>query len=80
MVFLPKYTVEIETNGTIVYDEDIVGRVNQFNCSPKLKTSNQLAGCEIRRDNEKGIKSLPLEKTIFKFVISNKLKDMKRSF
>lgn len=59
---LPGYTVEIETNGSI--DSEITELVEQINCSPKLKNS----------DN----KSYPLrlkpsnKKVLYKFVVQKK--------
>jgi len=70
------YLFELETNGTIVYPESFISKISQINCSPKLKSSNQLNNLDSKRFNKEAIKSLPLERTIFKFVISNEKEDM----
>lgn len=36
---LPEHTVEMETNGTIMPDEELLNRIGQFNVSPKLPHS-----------------------------------------
>lgn len=68
----PAHFIEVETNGTINLLEDFSMRVNQFNISPKLKSSKQWQGYDTKRINEKALKTFPQEKSIFKFVINSK--------
>ena len=71
---------EIETNGTVVIDEMLFGRIDQINCSPKLSNSGMT---EKQRINPDAIKRI-LEHSIyqFKFVISNEedIKELFRDF
>lgn len=66
---LKGYWIEIETNGTITPQPELVQLVNQFNCSPKLSNSSDSFSLRI--------KQVPLEKfvvigkTNFKFVVSS---------
>ncbi len=69
---LPDYFIEVETNGTINLLKEFSKRVNQFNISPKLKSSNQWPGYNNKRINEKALLTFPPEKSIFKFVINSK--------
>ncbi len=69
---LPDYFIEVETNGTINLLDDFSARVNQFNISQKLKSSNQWQGYETKRINKESLKTFPPEKSIFKFVINSK--------
>lgn len=65
-----KPTIEVETNGTIIPNQFLLNKVDLWNCSPKLKNSGETVK---KRINELAIKTLNKEnKTIFKFVISNK--------
>jgi organic radical activating enzyme len=60
---------EIETNGTIVIEDDLFKIIDQINCSPKLSNS----GMDVKqRINEAAIKRVMEHKNYqFKFVISN---------
>jgi organic radical activating enzyme len=66
------YTFEMETNGTIPIKSDICWLVNQFNVSVKLESSNQDVGFDSKRINDRALKSFPMGKTYFKFVVSSK--------
>jgi len=60
--------VEIETNGTIIPNEEMIGLVTYWNCSPKLSTSGETRK---RRYNEIALKTIQAQSnSIFKFVIS----------
>lgn len=69
---LPDYFIEVETNGTINLLQEFSKRVDQFNISPKLKSSNQWPGYNNKRINEKALHTFPEEKSILKFVINSK--------
>lgn len=66
--FVP--TIEVETNGTIMPNEDMLDLVDYWNCSPKLANSGE--------PYERRVKPLVIEKlnkqnnVIFKFVIQKK--------
>jgi organic radical activating enzyme len=60
---------EIETNGTVVIDEDLFEIINQINCSPKLSNSGMTAKQRIVPEAIKRIMEHPNYQ--FKFVISN---------
>ena len=65
------YTVfnEIETNGTVLIEDDLFLIINQINCSPKLSNSGM---SEKQRINPKAIKRIMEHSNYqFKFVISN---------
>jgi 7-carboxy-7-deazaguanine synthase len=60
---------EIETNGTIVIEEDLFSIIDQINCSPKLSNSGMT---EKQRINPDAIKRIMEHSNYqFKFVISN---------
>jgi organic radical activating enzyme len=60
--------IEIETNGTIEPDYELINLVNQWNCSPKLSNTN----IELKqRYNEIALKTLLSLNTQFKFVVNN---------
>lgn len=65
------YTSEIETNGTIFCEPLTRVAIDQFNISPKLKSSNQEEGYDNKRINDKVIDSYPEEKSTFKFVVNS---------
>jgi len=60
---------EIETNGTIVIEDDLFTIINQINCSPKLSNSGMSAKQRINPDAIKRI--MEHSNYQFKFVISN---------
>jgi organic radical activating enzyme len=71
---------EIETNGTIVIEEDLFKILDQINCSPKLSNSGMT---EKQRINSEAIKRImEHDKYQFKFVISNEddIEEMFRDF
>ena len=60
---------EIETNGTVVIDEDLFSQLDQINCSPKLANSGMT---KKQRFNEEALKRIMEHPNYqFKFVISN---------
>ncbi len=61
------YWIEVETNGTLMPQQQFVDLVNQINCSPKLSNS----GDPVRlREHTKVLEALSANsKTNFKFVI-----------
>ncbi len=69
---LPNYFIEVETNGTINLFKEFSEKVDQFNISPKLKSSNQWEGYDSKRINLSALQTFPPEKSIFKFVITSK--------
>jgi organic radical activating enzyme len=63
--------VEIETNGTIVPDSNLIKLITYWNCSPKLSSSGETRK---RRYNEIALKTIQVQKnSIFKFVISEEM-------
>ncbi len=73
---LPKYTSEIESNGTIPISEEFGKIIDIFNLSIKLKSSNQLNKVYDKlRINYDSINTFPENKSFFKFVVTGK-KDM----
>lgn len=66
---IPKWKVEIETNGTISPNEYLSKRC-QFNVSPKLNNSGQDNRLTIKIDVLNKLNSLP--NTTFKFVVTGK--------
>ena len=62
------YWIEIETNGTIYPNEELISLVDQINCSPKL--SNSLEPKHLRIYEKTLAKLAALKKVNFKFVIS----------
>jgi 7-carboxy-7-deazaguanine synthase len=60
--------IEIETNGTITPNEQLINLVNQWNCSPKLSNTN--INKELRF-KEQTLKLLSKLNTQFKFVINS---------
>jgi len=76
---IKKYN-EIETNGTIVIEEDLFKILDQINCSPKLSNSGMT---EKQRINPEAIKRIMEHSNYtFKFVISNEedIKELFRDF
>lgn len=71
--------VEIETNGTVMPSEELINRVTQWNCSPKLSNSGN---DKMIRINEPVLKTLNSLNTQFKFVITteNDYKEMEQDF
>ncbi len=69
---MPKWIVEIETNGTMMPTKYLLRRC-QFNCSPKLKNSGNLKVARIKRDV---LMALNKVNASFKFVVSEP-KDLK---
>jgi organic radical activating enzyme len=68
---------EIETNGTIVIEDELFNRLTQINCSPKLANSGMT---EKQRINPEAIKRIMSHNNYqFKFVISNE-EDIKEIF
>lgn len=68
--FLEPCFLEIETNGTILLCPELIGRVNQINCSPKLKNSGVEKDKRYKPDVIKQISAHM--RGYFKFVISDK--------
>jgi len=71
---------EIETNGTVVIDDDLWMIIDQINCSPKLSNSGMT---EKQRINPEAIKRIMEHKNYqFKFVISTEddVKELFRDF
>lgn len=65
---LPGWYFEIETNGTILFDNDLIKYIDQINCSPKLENSgNDLE----RRFKQDVLTQIKENNGIFKFVISD---------
>lgn len=69
------YWIEIETNGTLVPNDEFIALVSQINCSPKLSNSGTDNPISKRENPEALIKLASLNKTIFKFVVTGE-KDM----
>ena len=72
--FIKKLTacyVEVETNGTIIPNKELIQLVDLFNCSPKLSNSGNNKNDCIVPEALKTINSKSRD-SIFKFVISNK--------
>jgi len=68
---------EIETNGTIVIEEDLFSIIDQINCSPKLSNSGMT---EKQRINPEAIERIKQHSNYqFKFVISHE-EDVKELF
>jgi 7-carboxy-7-deazaguanine synthase len=68
---------EIETNGTVVIEDDLFKIIDQINCSPKLSNSGMT---EKQRINPEAIKRIMEHSNYqFKFVISNE-EDVKELF
>jgi 7-carboxy-7-deazaguanine synthase len=73
---IPAYA-EIETNGTVVIEDDLFKLLHQINCSPKLSNSGMT---EKQRINPDAIKRIMEHSNYqFKFVISNE-EDVKELF
>jgi 7-carboxy-7-deazaguanine synthase len=64
----PKAYIEIETNGTVMPNEETLEKINLWNCSPKLKNSGNDISMTFKEDV---IKKLNNQNTIFKFVVNN---------
>ena len=71
---------EIETNGTVVIENDLFEIIDQINCSPKLSNSGMTEKQRINPDAIKRIMEHPNYQ--FKFVISNEedVKELLRDF
>ena len=70
------YKFEVETNGTIAPESQTLQQIDFFNISIKLKSSNQInRGYDKLRYNKDTINKFPINKSAFKFVITNQ-KDM----
>jgi organic radical activating enzyme len=71
---------EIETNGTIVIEDDLFGWIDQINCSPKLSNSGMTEKQRINPDAIKRIMEHSLYQ--FKFVVSveDDIKEIFRDF
>jgi 7-carboxy-7-deazaguanine synthase len=64
-----KYFIEVETNGTIKPDKDIVQLVDQWNVSPKLESSGNSL---FAREKKNSITSFAsLRNSFFKFVVQD---------
>lgn len=64
-----KWTVEVETNGTVKLLPEVIELVDQFNCSPKLSNSLDPLKLRIKPQALEVLKRLP--NAYFKFVITN---------
>jgi organic radical activating enzyme len=71
LLFNEGYTSEIETNGTIFCEPLTRVAIDQFNISPKLKSSNQEEGYGNKRINDKILDTYPIDKSNFKFVVNS---------
>jgi len=60
--------IEIETNGTILPNDNLCELVNQFNCSPKLSNSGM---SDLKTYNINAILKFNKYNTAFKFVLSS---------
>lgn len=67
---LPACKFEVETNGTITPDQDLQSRIDQFNVSPKLKSSRNEDDRRIVPDALRFYTQT--DHAYFKFVIANK--------
>jgi organic radical activating enzyme len=74
----PEFTVEVETNGTIMPNEYLLKNA-QFNCSPKLANSGNPLSLRFKPEVLKAINSA---NCLFKFVAKDKedLDEVKRDF
>lgn len=63
--------IELETNGTLTPNEDLLKVLDQINCSPKLSNSGNSASFRIRERAMKALASIPF--CYFKFVVSSAL-------
>lgn len=64
------WVVEIETNGTIVPDQQVVGLVHQWNVSPKLANSGVPLERRIRPDALAALRASG--RAVFKFVVAER--------
>ncbi|QSE96297.1 7-carboxy-7-deazaguanine synthase QueE [Fulvivirga lutea] len=71
------YTIEVETNGTLLPNESIDTHVDQYNVSPKLSNSNNELKLRIKENALSFFNSTP--KSFFKFVIDTE-KDLAELF
>lgn len=76
-LYLKSVYNEIETNGTVVIDDDLFNMIRQINCSPKLANSGMTEKQRIKPDAIKRIMEHPNYQ--FKFVISTE-EDVKELF
>jgi len=65
------YFIEIETNGSIKPTLELIENIDWFNISVKLKSSNQWKDFDEKRINKEALNAFPIEKSIYKFVISS---------
>lgn len=65
---LPEHAVEMETNGTILPDAELLERIDQFNVSPKLPHSGNEAARAWKPDTLRRLADT--EKAWFKFVVA----------
>lgn len=71
------FTHEIETNGTIAVITGLWNYHNMiFNVSVKLSSSNQEDGYDKKRIDKDSLESFPLNRTNYKFVITDPVKDL----
>lgn len=63
------FYIEVESNGTIIPKPEIVGLVDQWNISPKLKSSGNPIDAREKQECYEYFKSLP--NSLFKYVIQN---------
>lgn len=71
------YTYEFETQGTIPIMSRLAERKNvTFNVSVKLKSSNQEDGYDNLRINANALHSFPIDRSVYKFVLSNQTEDI----
>ena len=66
---LDGWWVEVETNATLIGNEEFDGLVNQYNCSPKLSNSEDPKELRIRKEALRHYASM--NKSTFKFVFRN---------
>lgn len=67
----PEYWIEVETNGTIAPEPDVIAAVDQFNVSPKLENSGN---SEAHRRKDKAMQTLVrCGKADFKFVVTDEV-------
>lgn len=72
------YCFEIETNGTIPVDPNFLTGFESFNISVKLQSSNQAnPGANSLRINPEALVSFPSYGSIYKFVVTDPIEDIK---
>lgn len=65
-----RFTTEIETNGTILPNQKILGPIDQWNVSPKISNSGNSVSLREKPECYQFFRSLP--NSNFKFVVENK--------